>query len=99
MTDEDNYKLFETGDCEALFTELFGAFDIVQPDEYFLDHPTDDSDLVCNIQSKQEFLISTLEMFDLPEGYMFKQGHFPDWGKESSDKSAAAKMRAMQKMK
>ena len=48
-----------------------------------------------------EFLLSTLEIFGLPSGYMEGNGHFPDWGKEKKDdKLAKAKRRAMaQKMK
>ena len=35
-------------------------------------------------------MISTLEIFGLPENYMEGNGHFPDWGKEKKDDKLAA---------
>mmetsp|Transcript_42304 Transcript_42304/g.30976 ORF Transcript_42304/g.30976 Transcript_42304/m.30976 type:complete len:123 (+) Transcript_42304:1035-1403(+) len=71
-------------------------FQLTQPSEYFLDHPTDDYELACNVQSEREFLLSTLEIFGLPSGYMKGAGHFADWGKEKKDdKMAAAKRKAI----
>ena len=58
-------------------------------------HPTDDFDLVCNALSEKEFLIQTLEIFGLPQNYMTGAGHFADWGKDSNDRAAAAKKRAL----
>jgi hypothetical protein len=61
-----------------------------------LEHPTDDYDLVCNIQTEQNFLLATLEIFGLPEKYIDGNGHFPDWGLEKrDDRLAAAKKRAL----
>jgi hypothetical protein len=41
-------------------------------------------------------MLSTLEIFGLPENYMEGNGHFPNWGKEKKDdKMALAKKRAM----
>lgn len=41
-------------------------------------------------------MITTLEIFGLPENYMEGNGHFSDWGKEKKvDKMAAAKNRAL----
>jgi hypothetical protein len=43
-------------------------------------------------------MITTLEIFGLPEKYMDGNGHFADWGKEKKDdKMAAAKKRALAK--
>ncbi len=39
--------------------------------------------------------MQTLEIFGLPQSYMEGNGHFPDWGKDSMDKLAAAKKRAL----
>lgn len=41
-------------------------------------------------------MLSTLEIFGLPESYMEGNGHFPNWGKEKKDdKLAAARKRAI----
>lgn len=73
-------------------------FNLVQPSQFFKDHPTNDSELVCSIQTEKEFMLSTLEFFGLPKGYMDGAGHFPMWGKEKKDdKLAAARKRAAAK--
>lgn len=41
-------------------------------------------------------MLTTLEIFGLPEKYIEGFGHFPNWGKEKKDdKQAAAKKRAI----
>lgn len=41
-------------------------------------------------------MLTTLEIFGLPEKYMDGNGHFPNWGKEKKDdKAAAARKRAI----
>jgi hypothetical protein len=65
-------------------------FHLVQPSDFFKDHPTNDSELVCSIQNEKEFLMSTLGFFGLPKGYMNGVGHFPMWGKENKDDKLAA---------
>jgi hypothetical protein len=45
---------------------------------------------VCSVQTEKEFLLSTLEFFGLPKGYMGGAGHFPMWGKEAKDDKLAA---------
>lgn len=43
-------------------------------------------------------MLSTLELFGLPKGYMEGAGHFPNWGKEKKDdKVTAARKRAAAK--
>ena len=74
-----------------MIEKWFHEFEISQPSEYFLEHPTDDSDLQSNIQTTFEFMLTTFEIFDLPEGYMDGKGHFSE---EKNSKSAAAKARA-----
>jgi len=69
-----------------MFDEWLSGFAIAQPSEYFLDHPTDDYELQCNILTEKEFLISCLEMFGLPKGYMEGIGHFPDGGDKAKEK-------------
>jgi len=58
------------------------GFKLKQPSEFFKDHPTNDSELVCSIQTEMEFMLSTLEFFGLPKGYIDGKGHFPNWEKE-----------------
>jgi hypothetical protein len=72
---------------------------MTQPSQYFLEHPTDDSDLCTNIMTPFEFLFDTLEFFNLPAGYIEGQGHHADFGKGKNDKSATAKLRQKKKLK
>jgi len=53
--------------------------------------------VVCNIQTEREFLISTLNLFGLPEKYMEGEGHFADLGKKSEEEKAKAKKRSIAK--
>jgi hypothetical protein len=99
LKDEENIRNLSTQDVEDLFTEWFAEFDLPQPSDYFFDNPTDDSDLYTNIQTKHEFALSCLEIFDLPPRYMAGNGHFPDWGKEKDQKAGANLLRGMQKKK
>lgn len=67
---------------------------IQQPSEYFLDHPGDDTSLVCNVLTEPEFFFDCLEFFGLPESYMSGEGHFYNWYRkkeEESKQSQAAK--------
>jgi hypothetical protein len=99
LKDEENVKNLTTKDVDDLFDEWFAEFDLPQPSEYFFDNPTDDSDLYTNIQTKHEFALSCLEIFDLPPRYMEGNGHFPEWGKEKDQKAGANLLRGMQKKK
>jgi hypothetical protein len=54
--------------------------------------------VVCNVQTEKEFLVSTLQMFGLVDGYMEGEGHFPDWDKKGADdKLKQAKKRTIAK--
>lgn len=70
---EDIYKEIEewTGDEEkikGLTREIVDGqidawladFHLVQPSQFFKDHPTNDSELICSIQDEKMFLLSTL---------------------------------------
>ena len=46
---------------------------------------------MCNILTKDEFLIQTLEYFYLPEGYMEGKGHWEDYVKKKEDELKNAK--------
>ena len=99
LKNEEEIKKLSRQDVEDLFDQWFAEYSIPQPSEYFFDNPTDDSDLYTNIQSKNEFALSCLEIFDLPPRYMEGNGHFPDWGKEKDQKAGANLLRGMQKKK
>jgi hypothetical protein len=99
LKNEEEIKKLSKQDVEELFDQWFQEFELSQPSEYFFDNPTDDSDLCTNIQTKNEFALSCLEIFDLPPKYMEGNGHFPDWGKEKNEKAGANLLRGMQKKK
>ena len=40
---------------------------------------------MCNIQSKLEFTLYTMEIFGLPKGYIDGAGHHLDWDKKIKD--------------
>lgn len=99
LKNEEEIKKLSKNDVEELFEEWFHNFEIPQPTEYFFDNPVKDSDIYTNIQSKNNFALSCLELFDLPPRYMEGNGHFPDWGKEKNEKAGATLLRGMQKKK
>lgn len=70
MQNEEEAKNLDRKAVEQIMDEWLYEFQLTQPSEYFLDHPTDDYELVCNILTEKEILISTLEIFGLPEDYM-----------------------------
>lgn len=83
--EEESKNLTKEGAIRDIFEVWLGEFEIHQPSNYFLESETDDVELTCNIQTKLQFLISTLEIFGLPIGYLDGKGHFPDWGKNKDD--------------
>lgn len=95
MNDEENIKSLARPHAEVMLDNWLAGFKLTQPSTYFFDHPTDDHELVCNVLSEKDFMIQTLEIFGLPQRYMEGNGHFPDWGKDSNDRLAAAKKRAL----
>lgn len=51
---------------------------------------------MCNIQTKTDFLMTTLEIFGLPDKYLEGNGHHPDWSADKKDdRLAAARRRAL----
>jgi len=65
------------------------GFKVTQPSDFFRKNPTNDAELVCSIQKEKEFMLTTLEFFGLPKGYIEGLGHHPDWGKEKKEDKAA----------
>ena len=80
VSDEAVIKMLDRARTEALLDGWLAGFGLVQPADFFREHPTNDSELVCSIQTAKEFLLRTLEFFGLPKNYMAGAGHFPDWG-------------------
>ena len=99
ISGEDEFlKTLDDKHVENFLDETLREYRITQPSTYFLpdQHPTDDFELVCNALSEKDFLIQTLEIFGLPQNYITERnGHFADWGKDSNDRAAAAKKRAL----
>ena len=86
ITNAENYQM-DTMGVEKLVDKWLENYTIRQPSEYFLDHPSDDTELICNTLSEQEFFLSCLEFFGLPEGYMERKGHYVDWYKKIDEKN------------
>lgn len=94
LGDEEKVKTLDRATVEQMIDSWLEDYHLVQPDQFFRDHPTNDSDLMCLVQTEKEFLLSTLEYFGLPKRYMDGVGHFPTWGKEAKDDKLAARKRA-----
>ena len=86
INDEDKIKTLDKATVDTMMDTWLAEFQIVMPSQFFKDHPTNDTELVCSIQTEKEFMLSTLHMFGLPYGYMEGNGHFPNWGKEQKKK-------------
>ena len=95
MQNDEEIKNLDRNAVEGMLDQWLATYRLTQPSPYFIDHPTDDYELVCNALSEKEFLLQTLEIFGLPQRYMEGNGHFPDWGQVSNDRLAAAKKRAL----
>jgi hypothetical protein len=80
--DEDAKALNFDNIAQSTFNVWLQGFKIENPSDYFKDYP-DNTDLVQNILSEQQFLIKTLELFGLPADYMTGNGHWATWTKES----------------
>ena len=70
-----------------MITEWLQKFKILQPSEYFLDHPSDDPTLVCNILTELDFFLECLGFFGLPENYLEGEGHWFDWYRKKEEES------------
>ena len=98
LGDDERLKALDRAAVEAMLDGWLAGFTLVQPSGFFRDHPTNDSELVCSIESEKEFLLSTLEFFGLPKNYMEGAGHHATHGREKKDdKAAAARKRAAAK--
>ena len=79
--DEEVKKLENKAIVEDMFFDRWlESFELRNPDsDFFTDPENDDDNLVCNIQSKLDFLLTTLEIFGLPKDYINGGGHHADW--------------------
>lgn len=58
--DEEKIKGLTRQVVEGMFDTWLSEFNLVQPSQFFKDHPTNDSELVCSTQDEKLFLLSTL---------------------------------------
>ena len=89
----NNEEVYKTVNKEMVMDQYLlkwlGDFKIRNPDDYFLQMGIDDDDIVCNIQSPLDFLLSTLEVFGLPKGYLEGAGHHLNWDKKAQEAANA----------
>ena len=109
MNNEEVYKQLDKQlAIETFFNTWLSDFEIANPvGEFFLDPANNDGTLTCNIMSKLEFLLHTLEIFGLPAGYIDGAGHHLNWdekkqaatrGKKKQKGGAAKKGSKLQKL-
>ena len=84
---EEEYKMLDKeGAIREFFDRWLNDFEIANPTgDFFLDPENAEEGLVCNIQSKLEFTLHTMEIFGLPKGYIDGAGHHLDWDKKIKD--------------
>lgn len=95
--EEEAKNLTQENVFQELFRHWLSGFQLYQPSDYFLDKE-DNIDLVCNIQSEYNFMISTLEIFGLPQDYLIGGGHFATWSKESAEGKDKKKTKTKKKV-
>ena len=95
--EDEKLKTLDRAAVDAMLDGWLAEFALQQPSDFFSAHPTDDTELVCTIQTPKEFLLSTLEFFGLPKNYMEGAGHHAMAGRDKSNaEKAAARKRAKQ---
>lgn len=84
---EEEYKMLDKeGAIGQFFDRWLADFEIANPTgDFFLDPENAEEGLVCNIQSKLEFVLHTMEIFGLPKDYIDGAGHHLDWDKKIKD--------------
>lgn len=90
--DDEKVKLDKQLVINDYFENWLNEFEIANPTgDFFLDPENDDSTLTCNIMSKLDFLLHTLEIFGLPKGYIDGAGHHLNWENEKKNAQARGK--------
>ena len=81
VSNEEAYKLLnKENTIEDYFDRWLGEFEIANPtSDFFLDPENCEETLSCNILTKLDFLLRTLEIFGLPKGYIDGEGHHLNW--------------------
>ena len=99
-SEEEYKKLEKENTCSDYFDRWLNDFEISNPTgEYFLDPENADDTLVCNIQTKLEFLLRTLEIFGLPVGYIDGEGHHLNWDEKARATAAGRGKKNAKKVK
>jgi hypothetical protein len=84
--DDAKEKLSQEYVMNELFADWLSSYKIYQPTDYFMSESReDDINLVYNIQTEFEFLMSTLELFGLPKDYANGKGHHAMWSKNGGN--------------
>lgn len=91
LQDDERLKKFDKNEFLSMVDAWVSEFQLSQPSQFFTENPTNDSELVCCIQTEKEFLLTTLRFFGLPKNYLDGEGHFPNWEKEKLAAKEAAK--------
>lgn len=50
--DEDKLKTLDKATVKSMMTTWLSDFQLQQPSQFFRDHPTNDSELLCSIQTE-----------------------------------------------
>ena len=87
VTNEEEYKKLDKATAIAEYFDVWlNEFEIANPtSDFFLDPENEDETLTCNIQSKLDFMLRTLEIFGLPKRYIDGEGHHADWEKRKTE--------------
>ena len=99
MNSEEEYKnLTKESTISDYFDKWLNDFEIANPTgDYFLDPENYDEGLVCNIQTKIEFLLHTLVIFGLPKGYIDGEGQHLNWEEKARGAANAKKKKKNQR--
>lgn len=93
MSNPERYAQMNMDKVGKMIEEWLKHFIIQQPSDYFLDHPSDDPHLYCNILTEPEFFLDCLQFFGLPDNYMNGEGHYVDWYRRKEEEEKAARAR------
>ena len=76
---EGKLRQLDTDAAKAMFEKWLEDFRLDKPSEFFEKHASNDPELMCLVQRKEDFMFRTLEFFGLPKGYIKGDGHHPTW--------------------
>jgi hypothetical protein len=67
---------------KQMITKWMSGFQAHHPSELFEEYPDYAPDIQCMILNPLQFLLETLEYYDLPKDYMLGAGHWKNWVQE-----------------